>query len=622
MGNISNFNVNKIDMRLSNADYWDFYLADGDYSIIPKDTIISGDCLVAHYDFNNNNIYGTHTAYDYQYSDQYGVLLQHGQSQYTSEYSPQYGDVLGFIKTIYSLTTWKDAVNTGYTMDTIGLTGIDNGLLLFNKLSADTSNQALLNTLTGTTLYIPSGETRLCLTAVSGMTGKYVYPTEIVGNPEQDGNYLKLCGGFYQGYYKLDGNSYEVLPNRVPKTWTAEVWLRKPCGGNGQYTNEYSSEYGDVCANSGLTLNEVYTGNTGFFLYFGTRAENKFWNIFEGLNTGTTSGCTSGQTEWCTIPKETEVSVIDENGNIIPLSPPPIDLTVTDNKFLFFSRAKVQGSGGSCGRCGSPHEDGETTCSWTGGTYGTKTLRTIRTKVTDDRNPFLIYSRAQASDGNSCGRCGGIHPAGETVCSYSGNTAPLEELDRDADLIDNALGFRITEDGAIGYRKLVVTATCVNNVTVTGCSVEESYSASGMVTCDEWKMISIRFVANETLDECELEWRPARKGKLMFYVNRRLIYVVNDFDEFIARRLVEHSVKQVAVPYNISLGGGTQGLIEEMTFDGQDPDDMGSCLQNNFAGTFIGDISQFRFYICGMNYCDIKNNFEQERERYGLSLND
>ena len=80
MGNISNFNVNKIDMRLSNVDYWDFYLADGDFSIIPKDTIISGDCLVAHYDFNELAIYD-------------------GQ------------------RTLYSLTTWNNAVNTGYTLD-------------------------------------------------------------------------------------------------------------------------------------------------------------------------------------------------------------------------------------------------------------------------------------------------------------------------------------------------------------------------------------------------------------------------------------------------------------------------------------------------------------------------
>jgi hypothetical protein len=188
--------------------------------------------------------------------------------------------------------------------------------------------------------------------------------------------------------------------------------------------------------------------------------------------------------------------------------------------------------------------------------------------------------------------------------------------------VDNAIGFRVREDGAIGYRKLIMTASCEDYKTVTACTIEESYSASGVVKDDQWQMISIRFVANETLDECELGWWPRRKGKLLFYINRRLIHVVNDFDEFIARRLMEYSVKQVAVPFNLSLGGGTQGLIESMTFDGQDPKDSGSCLQDNFAGTFIGDLSQFRFYICGMNYCDIKNNFEKERERYGLSVND
>jgi hypothetical protein len=570
MGNISNFNVNKIDMRLSNLNYWDLYLADGDFSIPLSANTVYTDCLVAHYDFNNDDIYS--------------------------------GD------SIYSLTTWDDAVNTGYTMDTIGLTGLDNGLLSFTKLSADTTNQTLLQVLTGTTLVIPSGETRLSLTRVSGMTGDYEYPLEVVNDPSKLGDYLKLCGGFYQGYYKLDGNSYEVLPNRVPKSWTAELWVKRDC----------TSGCTDV-----PILNDDYANNSGFFLYFGTRAENKFWNIFEGNNTGTTSGCTSGQTEWCTIEKETDISVVDNDGNVIPLSPPPIDLTVTDNKFLFFSRAEDTTSGNRCGRCNTIHPAGETVCSWTGGTDGTKTLRTIRTTVTDDRNPFLVYSRAEdTTNGSSCGRCNTIHPAGETVCSFSGFTKPLEELDRDADLVDNALGFRITENGAIGYRKLVLTATCVNDVTVTGCTVEESYSSNGVVDCDKWSMISIRFVANETLDECELKWRPSRKGKLMFYVNRRLIHVVNDFDEFIAKRLTEHSVKQVAVPYNISIGGGTQGLIESMTFDGQDSADFGSCLQNNFSGTFIGNISQFRFYICSMDYCKIKNNFENERDRYGLTIND
>ena len=595
MGNIKNFNFSKLDLKLSNSDYWDFYLATDEGFISTTDS----SCLVAYYDFNNINIYGTNSPYSYQYSAQYGALNGTLLSQYTLQYTSQYGS-LGYLTdgVIYSLATWDGATNDGYLLPTIGLTGIDNGLLSFQYDSGDTANTSLVTTLTGSTLYIPSGDTRLCLTRVSGFTDNYIYPLSVITDGDDVGSYARLCGGFYQGYYKLDGNSYEVLPNRVAKTWVAEIWLRKSSG--------------DTCSDyTGTTLNDVYTGNTGFFLYFGTRAENKFWNVFEGLNTGSTSGCTSGATKWCTIPKETDVSVISSSGYTINLSPPPIDYTTTDNGFLIYSRANS--SSNRCGGCGGEHREGYTVCTFTGGSI---TIATTREILTDDRNPFLVYSRAKS--GSTCGGCGGSHSAGETVCSYSGATSPMLELDRDADLIDNALGFRIREDGSIGYRKLVLTASCINNVTVTGCTIEEAYSSSGMVTSDQWHKISIRFVANTTLDDCELTWRPSRKGKLMFYVDSKLKFVVDEFDEFIAKRLSEYSEKQVAVPYNISLGGGTQGLIESMTFDGQDSEDMGSCLQNNFAGTFIGDISQFKFYVCGMNYTDIVNNFENEKERYNL----
>jgi hypothetical protein len=603
MGNILNFNVNKIDMRLSNADYWDLYLAKGDFSVIPQDTILSGDCLVAHYDFNDINIYGTFTPYTVQYTEQYGTLNGTIISQYGEEYTSEYGS-LGYLTNgvIYSLTTWDEAINTGYTLTTVGLTGIDNGLVGFSKPSGDTSNLALLDALTGSTLFIPSGDTRLSLTRVTGYTGNFVYPLTLENDSNISGTYARLCGGFYQGYYKLDGNSYQVLPNRVPNSWVAETWLRTTTTDN-------------CTGDTGTTLNEVYTGNTGIFLYFGTRAENKFWNVFEGLNTGTTSGCTSGATEWCTIPKETDISFVDSSGNTINLSPPPTEYSVTDNAFLIYSRAG-KSNNRRCGSCGGIHREGYTVCTFTGDTI---TIANTKEVVTDDRNPFLVYSRAGNGGRPRCGGCGDVHASGETICSFSGFTSPDLELDRDGDLVDNALAFRVTEDGSIGYRKLVMSKMCVSGVTVTGCTIEEAYSASGMVTPDQWNMISIRFVANTTFDDCELEWRPSRKGKLMFYVNSKLKFVVEEFDELIARRLVEHSDKQVAVPYNISLGGGTQGLLESMTFDGQDPRDMGSCLDENFAGSFIGDVSQFRFYICGMNYCEITNNFEKEKVRYGLT---
>ena len=53
MGNIKNFNFNKLDFKLSNSDYWDMYLATDETPYIPCNGLASGSCFVVWYDFNN-----------------------------------------------------------------------------------------------------------------------------------------------------------------------------------------------------------------------------------------------------------------------------------------------------------------------------------------------------------------------------------------------------------------------------------------------------------------------------------------------------------------------------------------------------------------------------------------
>jgi hypothetical protein len=563
MGNLKNYNFNKIDMYLSNFQYYDYYLALDELSIPP----FSDDCFVVNYDFNDINIYSSGST---------------------------------SASTIHSLETWVGATNSGYTFTTFGLTGLDNGYIDFDKTTGDTTNSALLSALTGTTVVITSGDTRLTLNRVTGMTGNYEYPIDILS--DSTGNYAKLCGGFYQGYYKLDGYNYQVLPTRVEKAWVSDFWLRKSdltCSG---YT--------------GTTLNDTYPDNKGFFFYMGTRAENKFWNIFEGLNTGCTSGCTSSSactgtvTTYCTIPKETEIAISGDSGYPIRLSPPPLEITEISNPFLLYGRARKNNR---CGTCGSKTDDlgTLTTCS----SATTITITGFTTEITNRQNPFLIYGRA--SNNRSCGTCGTSSGFGnQTVCTFSGFTSVLDELDKDVDIIDNAIGFRIKDDGSIGYRALKLTGTCVNDVYITGVTVEEGYSVSGVVTDDQWHMVSIRFVLNKEVPENKLNCASPRVGKLMIYVDGRLKKTFYDVDEFIAKRLNEYKDKQLGVPFNISLGGGSQGLLESMTFDGQDPNDLGLKIEQNFAGTFIGDISQFRFYICDLNWIDINNNYNTSKQRY------
>ena len=601
MGNIKNFNFNKLDLKLSNSDYWDFYLGTDEYNDCGAGS--NSGCTAVWFDFNNIQTYAN--------------------SAYTTT-------------SIYSLTTWGGAVNTGYTFNTIGLTGIDNGLITFHKTTGDTSNQALLSAITGSTLVIPSGNTKLHLTKVTGTTGQYIYPITIITGGTS-GTYSSLCGGFYQGYYKLDGYTYEVLPTRVNESWSAEIWL-KPENLCGSFT--------------GTTLNDDYPNNEGFFFYMGTRAENKYWNIWDGADTGCTrdctipSGCTDTLSEWCTIPKESEMTIIGDYGVAIPLDPPQVEIDLITNPFLIYGRARdnryslltgatgtfiteneveTQTSGvthcNTCSKCGGNHDGlgSQTVCSYDGN--GIVVVKTAE-HITNTTNPFLIYGRAYSGSSCNCSACSGPNDGfgNQTICSFSGASSPTTELDYNFDIIDNAIGFRIKNDGSIGYRLLTVTGQCVTATTgvvsyVSGTSIEEGYSPAGVVTSGDWNYVVVKYVTDYK-DDCDLKTAKRRKGRLSFYVNGKLKYFVDEFDEFIARRLSEYKDKQLGVPFNFSLGGGSQGLIESQTFDGLDPNDRNLPIQENFAGTFIGGISQFKFNLCELTYEDIQNNYLSGSGRY------
>tara|TARA_R110002126_G_scaffold116875_2_gene256495 strand:- start:136 stop:1650 length:1515 start_codon:yes stop_codon:yes gene_type:complete len=503
MSNIFQHNFNNCKIRLSNSDYWDHFISyDCKGSGLDHDAILSGDCLYVDIDINE----------DLSYS----------------------GDVL------YSLNSWSGATvhGSGVTLTDIGLTGIDNGLITYT-CSADTSGSTFLNTYTGSTLFLSSADTRYFMTRVTGCT--YDYTIDILSGVTE-GNYARLCGGFYQGFFKLSdrtdfiplddnkftwkvadfcvtdplsGNTlsgtaynYQTLPTRYEKGWTSEFWLKK--------------EDNACSGNTATTLNDVYSGNSGFFFYMGTRSENKFWNVFSGETGYTTS---SG----------------------IDLSPPPVTATTLSD------------------------------------------------------NPFLVYN------GNASG------------CSFSGVVTTItREKDRNADIIQNALGFRIQDDGSVGYRYLTVSGECSGDTYVTGTTIEESYSDSGIMYKDNWAQLVVRFTANNTLIGCDLISDGRRKGRLDFLINGYLKYTVEDFDEFLFNDLNEHREKQQGVPFNYSFGGGSQGLIETNTLNGPDVEDEDLVIQKNFAGTFKGCAAIFKMWGCSLDTTTIRYRFEELKVRFGL----
>jgi hypothetical protein len=567
MSNIRNYNFTGIDYRVSNSEYYDFYLNTDGYR---SNNLLQGD--FDNEDFDSEDWLTTPLKAEFD------LISMFNFNYYYSESVPQ----------ITNIQPWDGAIVSGLTASTYGLTGLDNGDISYEPLLDNFSHDVLLSALTGTTLVVPSGSTNMVLHKVTGYTGQYVYPIQQILSNDNIGNYARFCGGFYQGYYKLDGFDYDVLPNRYQKGFTLETCLRKS---------------DSVCSGTtGTTLNDLYPNNKGFFYYIGTRAENKFWNIFTG---NTSSDCTSGSTEFCMDVKESDIDInnITVEGSAttisVPISPPPVDIKLIENQFLIYGRS----NGKLCAGEMSLDGFGQVRA---GREFVKKPFYSsvVKTEESFPTNPFLIFGR---SNGKLCSRLGKEDNFGETRANrnFSGNTIPITELDKDSDLIGNALGFRIKDDGSIGYRMLVESGDCKS------VEVIEEYSMSGMVTSDQWQHIVIKWINNDTFNECDLINGEARKGKFKFYVNGFLIFTSKELIEFIPKRLDDLKEKQVGVPYNISIGGGTQGLLESMTFDGQDPEDLGLILEQNFAGSFIGDIAMLNLYQTPLNWCEIKELYNE-----------
>jgi hypothetical protein len=562
MGNIKNFNFDKVKLQISNSDYWDFYLANDESSIACK-SMLSGSSLVVWYDFDNQAIYS--------------------------------GD------SIFSLITWTGATNSGVTTDNYGLTGIDNGHVNYEKNPLDPTNQNLIDALTGTTLEINANENRLILTRVSGSSSDCTYN---ISTLEDNGYfYSNFCGGFYQGFFKLEGYDYQVLPTRVNESWSAEFWIKPQ----------------NLCS-TGKTLNDVYPENKGYFFYMGTRSENKFWNQFSGNNTGCTFNCTKpvgcddDVTDFCTIPKEINQSITDEETGIeIPLSPPRIDIEQIKNQFLIYGR----GSRG--GRCAGP-EDGlgkETVISYD----RDEPIFIPRTREikTNSENPFLVYGR-----GGRGGRCKGPNDGlgRETVRTFSGFTTQETSIDTTLDLMDNSLGFRITDDGKLGYKYLSYSGQCFTGdnkerLFDSGLNIIEGETNNPVINNNEWNYLVVKFVTN-FLTDCDLKLNKQRIGDYYIYVNARLVKIFKSVPELMFKALDEYKEKQLGVPFNISLGGGSQGLYESQTFDGPDINDRNLLIEKHFGGSFIGGIADFKFNITNLEFCNIQNNYLANKERFNL----
>lgn len=429
MSNIRKINNKIFDIKIVNCNFWDFDLSmDNSSDCFVCDNLITGD-VVATFDFDN-------------------------------------------ISGLCSTVTWEHAKSFTEDLCNIGLTGYDNRFV--DSWTGETFN--------------PSGDTTFCMKAVSGDT--YCYDLNLIPPYGVNPEHIQFCGGFFQGFYRLHGYNYDVLPNMYYKGWTKEFWLKRSNCDVGQIvtisgeTEVFDGEgnfveaepwtmdilSGETCEGKYI-LNDIYPNNKGIFYYWGIRAENKFcaFSPFSGVTT-----CEG-----------------------ISLAP-----TLTEVAFQ------------------------------------------------PDINPFLYYSRKQLCTGGTENSSGVF----EDCCDG---------------LINNAMAFRITDEGEIGIRLLTTSGECTivgDGIMFTGTPiVEEFYSKEGIIKEDKWYHVTYKFEPYET-HEC-IGYRVSA-GILSVYVDGFLKLKIESFPEFIPYELNEIPEKQLGVPFNISIGGGTQGLLESYTFSG------------------------------------------------------
>lgn len=604
MSNLLLHNKHNPRIRISYDEYWDFFLNQDFYkcSVYPNNSFTT-ECLTSYIDFSNE-------------------LCIDGEW-------------------VYSLPTynWESCVATDYILYNIGYTGVDNGLIRFRRDRI--SNEQFLKIYTESEHHIIGDDCRLKLHQVSGNTLQYDYPTSF------ENNAVKLNGGFYQGFFMTECDKYKVFPTDLNDGWCFEFVLNK---------TEFERE------NKKPLLNDKYPQNKGIFFYIGTRAENKW--AYEYLKDDECEILSHDDyIEDAHIDKDkyiigeflepnlefdefepnidnyTNFNYYDEdiyinhainrdkidsiNDYVDDFSEPPLideslfkpipfkcqsgcelfgddylfndktlddgtdyiqgDLDIsdfdyqtdmgasikvgqqgrikTDNKFLLFNRTR----------------DGYTVDNWEEGT----TLVYTYTKRNDKYNLFLYMNRT--STGYTVDN---IHELYDKNIEEEGYPYNIYK-----DLYNNALAFQIRDDGSIGYKYIALNCDMENDI-----EVVSGFSKPNIIENDKWYTINVKIKSNLS------------KMKLYFYVNGKLKFISKELPLLKLRELHDLYEKQEGVPFNISLGGGSQGLIETILPNYMYNPYRVYPIEENFAGTFIGYIRHFRFYNCLLTFEDIKSN--------------
>tara|TARA_R110000824_G_scaffold168453_1_gene345427 strand:+ start:3973 stop:6045 length:2073 start_codon:yes stop_codon:yes gene_type:complete len=659
--NLNNFYFNKIDSKINYSSYYDIFLAsdekDFKTDVIWSTSIIdynNGNKLPVWIDLNTTASTQPTTNCSWQYPT--GTT---GNSYYTNNnYRP-------FV--ILSNNTWPEAKSicecpytaSGFTILDVVWSGLDNGLLNLDDYQNGAAIDLFNDLPTSLTYDIYSYDKRFKMHQVKAFgfpwwSDTFYTDTTILNALDYSGYYQELKGGFYQGFYKLYGYPYEVLPTRPECGWSFETYLKLNTICTNPHGPDSSSSprgvYGNCYNTSGWYLNTAGTGvitplcsenpaaytydsvgpeytfnysawngsgmtigrtdKYGFFFYKGIRAEDKWFHKEMSYSAFTACTTYTGITGCC--------NTVDDPVKLTGANKSPtaeydvysnaIGFRITDDMRIGYRTIRYTGS------CQTTGE----TCN-TGSSFNCG--YTIEESYSDPICPFMTQSGDCSSnwiqvdvvfERNLCLEKCEIYNNGGVNDLVKVRTDSFERY-----------GSHHNQGGPFGcssFEQSPIKPTCNDEYPK---FIEEAYFDFNCHGAQVQKWF----------DEKEY-----RMGTLTFYVNGRRVHKVENFEEIIPRQLNTNKQTQVGVAYNMSWGGGAMGLRESLI------PDMSGCtngccsavtnntasliqwsgetdqrlIMENFAGSFIGGISQMMYYIKPLTADEIYHNFEINRYRYKL----
>ena len=636
MGNLRDRNHQNPKLRVNMDEYWDF--------TVSHDAI---DC----YQINGSGLCN---------DDLISYIDMTDESCYD-------GDSWLFSKQDYS---WVDGYAVEHDMANIGYTGVDNGLIRYRRDRIN--NKTFFDLFTGSKYHIDDDDIRLKLHAVSGSTALYDYPLHVEnGSVELNGGFYQgffrtECGKYNVLPHKIDSAwSFEVTLKKCDLKPSSKKTLNDKypenkgiffyIGTRAENKWVYLYEKDDECytlspdnyvedahidkegyiINNFFDLSSVYDVPYQFpndeDIYGNVHSKilkpcilhepyvpeyhvksiitqcgckRKYWKVpvypsdvkeeekseiepddYVEIPTISTCGSMSpdnyvdesgidpiveeiidayNRIDCDYVADEIDISYFDyQTDNGMSISGVNQYYFYTDNKFMLFDRTK----------------DGYKVNNWVEGTkmmyYGTKNKF--------KGNLFMLMNRTKTGYT--------INDIQELIDRANNQYDSLYK-----DIIYNAFALRITDDGEIGYRYIVPDCTGEEDYLI-----QEGYSDKGVIPDCEWTTVHVRIE------------RQGKLMKLLFYVNGKLVYITDTMPMLNLRKLDEINEKQEGVPFNISLGGGTQGLAETVQRNYMLDPSRVYPLEKHFAGTFIGYLKSFRFYNGWLSYDCISNNYEIER---------